>query len=657
MPKTKASLIFLSSIIPYYMLYGVVYYDIIMAKKDGRRMKLNYDRKSNDPTYFIQMGIRNGKKTTTKNIKRIGKHSELLVITEDPLSYAKKQVEEFNKEYNEGKIDLSLKVNFSEKLTLHGDAAASKPTLFNIGYFILQKIYHDLRVKDFFLDIMNDSKNTYDCDTINRFLTFARILEPKSKLGTFDRLDTYYERPFFEYHHILRFMDVLEENYDGYLECLFVNSGKIVKRNTSVCYFDCTNYYFESECEDNEYVDEVTGEILKGLRRYGPSKEHRPNPIVQMGLFMDGNGIPISMCVNPGSDNEQKCAIPLERKITKMFGGKRFVYCADAGLGSFDIRRYNSMGGRAFVVTQSIKKLSNQLQEAVFNDYGYKRLSDGSPVTVGHMRDFDRFGKDNLALYNDVAYKIVNADRAVDTGLFEEKTFMNGNTVQVKSTGLLKQRIIVTFSRKMMEYQRRIRNAQIERAKNILDNKNVEDIKKGPHDVTRFIKRTSTGKNGEKASDHYAIDRSVIDREEKYDGYYAVATNLDDDAKTILGINSKRHKIEDCFRILKTNFSARPVYHRNRKRIIAHFIICYTALLIYRLLENKLKQQGVHFTTDNILDTLKSMNVVNTQDAFFTSAYTGSGVCSALNAAFDLGLDKKYYLPKELNKKIKNISN
>ena len=628
-----------------------------MAKKDGRRMKLNYDRKSNDPTYFIQMGIRNGKKTTTKNIKRIGKHSELLVITEDPLSYAKKQVEEFNKEYNEGKIDLSLKVNFSEKLTLHGDAAASKPTLFNIGYFILQKIYHDLRVKDFFLDIMNDSKNTYDCDTINRFLTFARILDPKSKLGTFDRLDTYYERPFFEYHHILRFMDVLEENYDGYLEYLFVNSGKIVKRNTSVCYFDCTNYYFESECEDNEYVDEVTGEILKGLRRYGPSKEHRPNPIVQMGLFMDGNGIPISMCVNPGSDNEQKCAIPLERKITKMFGGKRFVYCADAGLGSFDIRRYNSMGGRAFVVTQSIKKLSNQLQEAVFNDYGYKRLSDGSPVTVGHMRDFDRFGKDNFALYNDVAYKIVNADRAVDTGLFEEKTFMNGNTVQVKSTGLLKQRIIVTFSRKMMEYQRRIRNAQIERAKNILDSKNVEDIKKGPHDVTRFIKRTSTGKNGEKASDHYAIDRSVIDREEKYDGYYAVATNLDDDAKTILGINSKRHKIEGCFRVLKTNFSARPVYHRNRKRIIAHFIICYTALLIYRLLENKLKQQGVHFTTDNILDTLKSMNVVNTQDAFFTSAYTGSGVCSALNAAFDLGLDKKYYLPKELNKKIKNISN
>ena len=245
----------------------------------------------------------------------------------------------------------------------------------------------------------------------------------------------------------------------------------------------------------------------------------------------------------------------------------------------------------------------------------------------------------------------MNADRAVDTGLFEEKTFMNGNTVKVKSTGLLKQRIIVTFSRKMMEYQRHIRNAQVERAKSILDSKNVEEIRKGPHDVTRFIKRTSTGKNGEKASDHYAIDRSVIEREEKYDGYYAVATNLNDDAKTILGINSKRHKIEECFRILKTNFSARPVYHRNRKRIIAHFIICYTALLIYRLLENKLGQQNVHFTTDNILDTLKIMNVVNTQDAFYTSAYTGSGVCSALNAAFDLGLDKKYYLPKELNKK------
>ena len=615
-------------------------------------MKLNYDRKSKDPTYFIQTGIRNGSKTTTKNVKRIGKHSELLAITPVPLEYARKQVEEFNREYKEGRIDLSFNVDFNEKLAATVNTA-SKSTLLNTGYFILQKIYQDLGLKDFFQDIQDNSKMSFECNTINRFLTFARILDPKSKHGTFDELDSYFEQPNFSYHHILRFMDVLHDNYDAYIERLFVNSNKVVKRNTSVCYFDCTNYYFETEGEDDEYVDEATGELLKGFRRYGPSKEHRPNPIVQMGLFMDGQGIPISMCVNSGSDNEQKCAVPLEQKIVRMFEGKPFIYCADAGLGSFSIRKFNSMGGRAFIVTQSVKKLSDRLQAAVFNDFDYRRLSNNSKTSIKFMKDFDRFDSNNRQLYDDLVYKIVNADTAVDVGLTEEKTFLNGKTRNVKSMALLKQRVIITFSRKMMEYQRHIRNAQIERARKILTDKNVEDVKKGPHDVTRFIKRSSIGKNGEKASDHYTIDQSVIDKEEKYDGYYAVATNLVDEAKEILAINSRRYKIEDCFRIMKTNFSTRPIYHSNRNRITAHFLICYTALLIYRLLEVKLDEYGEHFTTDEILATLRHMNVMNNQDTFYSAAYTSSRVCTALNGLFDLGLDKKFYLPKDLTKKIK----
>lgn len=271
------------------------------------------------------------------------------------------------------------------------------------------------------------------------------------------------------------------------------------------------------------------------------------------------------------------------------------------------------------------------------------------------MKEFDRKNPENLALYNDMVYKVVHADKAIDVGLYEEKVFKNGKTKMVKSKAILKQRVIITFSRKMMEYQRHIRDSQIARAKNIVDHKNVEDIKKGPHDVTRFIKRTSTGKEGEKARDHYSIDQSVIDKEEKYDGYYAVATNLADDVKDILEVNSKRYKIEDCFRVLKTNFNARPVYHRNRKRIIAHFMVCYTALLIYRLLENKLDQYGTHFTTENILETLQNMNVMNTQDAFYTATYKGSAVCTALNGVFDLGLDKKFYQTKDLNKKLKKF--
>jgi transposase len=617
-------------------------------------MKLNYDKKSTNPTYFIQQGVRNGSKTTTKNIKKIGRHNDLLAITPDPLAYAKQQVAQFNNEYKEGKIDLSIKFDFTEKLAATYDIA-SKSTALNVGYFFLQQIHCRLKLKDYFLRAQEQTKVTFDCDTISRFLTYARILNPASKLDTFEKLDTYYEQPDFDYQHILRFMDVLVKGYDEYLEHLFLNSGHILKRNTSVCYFDCTNYYFEIEREDEEYVDVATGEVLKGLRRYGQSKDHKPNPLVQMGLFMDGDGIPISMCIDSGSDSEQLSAIPLEKKITRMFQGRKFIYCADAGLGSLNIRRYNSMGGRAFIVTQSVKKLSEVLQAAVFNDCDYRRLSNGKPDTVEHCKSFDRFDADNRGLYDDKVFKVINADKAVDLGLYEEKMCKNGKIQKVKSKALLPQKIIITFSRKTMEYQRYIRNTQIERAKKLLNSKNVDDIKKGPNDIRRFIKRTSRGKAGEKASDCYAIDQAIIEKEERYDGYYAVATNLDDDVKSILDISDNRYKIEECFRILKTNFGARPAFHRNSKRIIAHFMICYTALLIYRLLETMLDRYGTHFTTDNILDTLQKMNVVNIKDSLYASTFTASKVCTSLNGLFGLGLDKKYYQPKELNKKLRKI--
>jgi transposase len=623
-------------------------------------MKLYWDRKAKDPIYYIQHGFRNGKKTSTKNVKRIGKHSELLLIDPAPLAYAKRQVEKYNEEFKAGKASMDISIDFDAKLA-HTDDVASKSNLLNIGYFVLQKIYHDLRIPDFFKGIETTHKATFPCDDINRFLTYARILDPRSKLGTFDRLDSYYElkdwsdNPSFSHQNILRFMDIMEKNYDGYIAHLFANSGNIVKRNTSVCYFDCTNYYFESEGEDEDYVDEVTGEIIRGFRKYGYSKQHQPSPLVQMGLFMDSSGIPISMCMTAGSDNEQTCAVPAEKKIVEMFGGKRFIYCADAGLGSYAIRKYNDMGGRAFIVTQSVKKLSDALQQAVLNDYGYDLLSSDAPVTIKHMKEFDRHDEKNLPLYEDVAYKVLDVANPVDIGLYDEKILKNGRIKKVKAKAVLKQRVIITFSRKMMEYQRHIRNRQIERARFILDHKNVEDVKKGPNDVTRFIKRTSVGKNGENAYDHYAIDQSVIDEEEKYDGYYAVATNLDDDVKAILEINSKRHKIEDCFRVLKTNFRARPVHHRNRNRIIAHFMVCYTALLIYRLLECRLDEYGTHFTTENILETLRNMKVMNVQDLYYASAYGSSKVCTALNGIFDLGLDKKYYQPKFLNKTVKKL--
>ena len=612
-------------------------------------MKLYYDKRLKDPTYYIQQGFRNGKKTTTQNIKRLGKHSELLLITDNPLEYAKNEVKKMNEEYRSGRSEFIVTMDFNERIP-STDSPCSNSTSLNIGYLYLKDIYAKLNLSDFFKSVSSDRKITYDCNKICQFLTYARILDPASKYGTYDKLDTYYEKPQVEYQHMIRFLDILDRNSDKYLKHLFDNSENIVKRDTSVMYYDCTNYFFETEKPDEEIVDEVTGEIILGLRQFGISKENKTSPIVEMGLIMDSRGIPISMCIHPGNTNEQLTAVPLEKEVIKMTRNKKFIYCADAGLGSYNIRKFNDMGGRAYIVTQSVKKLGQEIKDIVFNDSNYRLLSNGDAITLKEMRTFDKKDANNLSLYNDFAYKVIPANTAMDTGLYEEKVYKNGRTKKVKAKGTLHQYIIVTFSRKMMEYQRTIRERQLERAKKLLRLKDPEKIKKGPNDIRRFLKNTSSD------TANYVLDMDKIHEEEKYDGFYAVATNLDDSAKDILAVAQNRYKIEDCFRIMKTNFDARPVFLRKPERIRAHFLICYTALLIYRLMECKLDDNLTHVTTSNLIKTLRNMNVVNMDDMYYKSIYSGSQALDALERCFELQLNRKYYRPSDLNKIVKKIS-
>lgn len=612
-------------------------------------MCCNYDKRLKDPTYYIQQGFRNGKKTTTKNIKRLGKHSELLLITDDPLVYAKNEVKKMNEEYRSGRSEFVVTMDFNERIP-SSDSPCSNSTSLNIGYLYLKDIYAKLNLSDFFKSVSSDRKITYDCNKICQFLTYARILDPASKYGTYDKLDTYYEKPQVEYQHMIRFLDILDRNSDKYLKHLFDNSENIVKRDTSVMYYDCTNYFFETEKPDEEIVDEVTGEIILGLRQFGISKENKTSPIVEMGLIMDSRGIPISMCIHPGNTNEQLTAVPLEKEVIKMTGNKKFIYCADAGLGSYNIRKFNDMGGRAYIVTQSVKKLGQEIKDIVFNDSNYRLLSNDDAITLKEMRTFNKKDANNLSLYNDFAYKVIPANTAMDTGLYEEKVYKNGRTKKVKAKGTLHQYIIVTFSRKMMEYQRTIRERQLERAKKLLRLKDPEKIKKGPNDIRRFLKNTSSD------TANYVLDMDKIHEEEKYDGFYAVATNLDDSAKDILAVAQNRYKIEDCFRIMKTNFDARPVFLRKPERIRAHFLICYTALLIYRLMECKLDDNLTHVTTSNLIKTLRNMNVVNMDDMYYKSIYSGSQALDALERCFELQLNRKYYRPSDLNKIVKKFS-
>lgn len=616
-------------------------------------MKLYYDKRLSDPTYYAQQGIRNGSKTTTRNVRKFGKHSELLRITDDPLSYVKEEIRKMNEEYRSGKVSYNLEADFNERVQ-PSDAEASSTTALNIGYLFLQYIIKRLEIKTFFSEKTRGLKITYDCYTICRFLVYARILDPCSKYATWDKLSSYIEQPSFGYQHILRFMDILDGNYSDYLTWLYEKSRKIVSRDTSIMYYDCTNFYFECEQEDESVIDEVTGEVMEGLRRFGISKEHRPNPIVEMGLFMDRDGIPISMCLHSGNKSEQLTAIPLETEVQRMLEGAEFIYCADAGLGSYNIRKFNSMGGRKFVVTQSLKKLGGVIQEAVFNDYEYRLLSNDQPVSLKYMQTYDKMDPKLSALYGDRAYKIIPADKAIDLGLYEDIQLANGKTKRVKAEGMLKQYVIVTFSRKMMEYQRTVRNRQIERAKKLLSSADPEEIKKGPNDVRRFMKRTVKTKSGEKADITYVLDEDKIAQEEKYDGFYAIATNLDSPVREILDISHGRFRIEECFRIMKSSFSGRPVNHREPRRIQAHFLICYTALLVYRILEVLLKRQDTPVTIANLITTLRNMNVTNVHDVEFMSLYTGSKALKALTSLTSLQLDRLHYKPKYLWKLIKS---
>ena len=563
-------------------------------------MKLWYDRKSKDPSYFIQLGVRNGKKTTTKNVARIGKHSELLKITDDPLAYAKEQVKKYNEEYKkQNKVSLDIKVDFAEKIKA-ADTITSKSTQLNIGYFFLQQIYHELDIHSFFKKATSDMKIEFDPNLVNRFMTYSRILNPDSKLGSYQNLSHYYEQPDFDYVHILRTMDIMKEHYEEYISHLYEKSCNIIKRDTSVCFYDCTNYYFEAEQED-------------GSKKYGKSKEHRPNPIVQMGLFMDGDGIPLAFSIFPGNSNEQTSLKPLEEKVISKFGCQKFIYCSDAGLGSEKIRNYNHLGERAFIVTQSIKKLPCEDKEWALDKTGFKKVSDDKPV------DITKLSEDDTGLY----YK--------DEPYTPKK---------------LHQRLIITYSPKYAKYQKTIRGRQIERAQKMLDTGDVKKCRKNPNDPARFIGKFAVTDEGEVADIHNYLDTDKIKSESQYDGLYAVCTDLlDDDVSDILKVSEGRWEIEKCFRIMKTDFEARPVYLQNENRIKAHFLTCFLSLILYRYLEHKL---GGDYTCEEILNTLKKINFASIQEQGFIPVYERTKLTDRLHELCNFRTDYQFITKSQM---------
>ena len=562
------------------------------------RLKINKSKNSINYYVIVDTKTKSGKRST-KIYKKLGNEQEILKISNGvpPLEWAKKQVEELNKQQQER--TLKIIAEFSEANIIEKD----KQVLFNCGYLFLQDIYYSLGLNKICKQISEQYRIKYDLNAILSNLIYTRIIEPASKLSSFEASKKLIEQPNYDLQNIYRALEIISSQTEFIESEVYKNSLSVVNRNTKILYYDCTNYFFEIEQEE-------------GLKQYGISKENRPNPIVQMGLFMDGDGFPLAFNINSGNTNEQITLKPLEKQIIKDFELSKFVVCTDAGLASNTNRMYNNMQNRSFIVAQSLKKIKGHIKEWSLSSDGWHTLKSKKKI---NLENIDK-SSNNEEIY------------------YKERW--------IKENGL-EQRLIVSYSPKYAAYQGSIRNRQIERAKNLINNPSKMS-KTRQDDPKRFIKASSITGNGEIANKKvFTLNKATIEKEEIYDGYYAVCTTLEDNIEDILKINKRRWEIEESFRILKTDFKARPVYLKRDDRIKAHFTTCFLSLLIYRILEHKLNEK---YTSEEIINTLREMNMLEIQGDGYVPTYKRTSLTDKLHEVFGFRTDTEIVTNKNIKK-------
>jgi len=554
---------------------------------------------------IIQDITKNGKRTT-KVYENIGNYDKLKLRAGDeaPIVWLNNYVKELNEKSKVNQLPIIIKKYENRQIE------KGEQFLFNGGYLFLQDIYYGLGLDKICEKIESKYQFKYNLNSVLSNLIYGRVIYPASKFKTKELCRNFLEQPILEYNHILRALEVISKESDFIQSQLYNNSDKYMKRNNKVLYYDCTNFFFEIEEEDD-------------LRKYGKSKENRPNPIVQMGLFMDGDGIPLSFDITPGNTNEQITLKPLEKKIIDEFNISNLVVCTDAGLASMANRKFNNTNTRKFITTQSIKKLKEYLKEEALDlTKGWKLPGSDKTYDISKLR--------------------TNEDLIEQ---FKDKTFYKERWINEDG---LEQRLIVTYSVKYQEYQRHIRNNQIERAKKIIE-KNPRKIGKAKqNDPKRFINVINTTTEGEVAEEtYYSINQSVIEEEAKYDGLYAVCTNLEDSVEEIVKVNHRRWEIEESFRIMKSEFESRPVHLTREDRIKAHFVTCFLALVVYRFLEKKTDEK---YTASELLETLRNMNFYKEKNAGFSPAYTRTDITDLLHEKFDFRTDYEIITEKNFEK-------
>ena len=576
------------------------------------------------PVYYVQKSYRNEDgKPSTKYVERLGTLEDLekRFGEEDPIGEAKKYVAELTAKEKENRKKIMLECNPAALIDKNIQRC------YNGGYLFLQKVYHELGLDKICRKIEKRHRNKYDLDEILQMLLFTRILYPGSKLSSLEDAKRFIEQPKVDIHQVYRALSILAEESDDIQADVYRRSLKLGERRDKVIYYDCTNYYFESE-EEN------------GLRQYGHSKENRPNPIVQMGLFTDMDGIPLAFCVNPGNTAETITLKPLEEKLKEKFGLSKVVVCTDGCLSSYDNRKHDSVGERSFITVQSLKKLEGHLQDWATQTTGWK-LVDFSTKN-GPMLSKEEY---DLAKLNPDEY----ADR-----LFCRERWIK--TKLSKTGEELEQRLIVTFSFKYRDYLRHIREKQIARAEQSIKNGTAGKLGKGQNDPKRFIKCEKCTVDGEVAQySSYSLNQEMIDQESRFDGFYGICTDLWDDAPEIIKVNGGRWIIEDCFRLTKTEFEARPVFLRRDDRITAHFLTCFLALIIYKYLAKKVNRAGEKFSPDQIIGTLQDMNFLKVTGEGYIPTYTRTDLTNHLHGSAGFRTDTQIVTKKAMKSIIASI--
>ena len=573
-------------------------------------MKLTISKSKNAESFYIQKSYKNNDgKSSTKTVRKLGTLKELTeklgTDRDGVIAWAKEQVRLETEKYKEEKETNNVQIIFKANQEMD----YNKQRFFLGGYLFPQSVYYDLKLDYICKRIKTKHKFEYDLNAILSDLIYTRILEPDSKRSSYRTAEKFLEAPTYELYDLYRSLAVLGDECEFIQSEVYKNSLITTRRSNKVLYYDCTNYYFEIEQED-------------GNKKYGKSKENRPNPIIQMGMFTDGDGIPLAFSLFPGNQNEQKSLKPLEKKVIKDFGCEKFIYCSDAGLGSESIREFNDIGDRSFIVTQSIKKLKKEEKDWALAPTGFRRLSDGKEIE--DIRNIDPEDKD-------VYYK--------------EDPYTPKN---------IHQTLIVTYSPKYAAYQREIREKQVERAKEMLSAGKHNKQRRNPNDPARFIESISVTNEGEVAEKKtYLLNEDKISEEAKYDGLYALCTDLlDDDPADIIKVSEGRWQIEACFRTLKTDFEARPVYVRNDQSIKAHFLVCFLSLLVFKLMEKRLEKK---YTCEEILDTLKAMNFADIQEQGYIPLYERTRITDDLHKIGGFRTDFDF-ITKQKMKNIEKLS-